>query len=75
MAANPGLKDLTKIYQLSNQVEGKSPKTTVWYDEMLRAFISYLAKQRLEAGLSAYNIDVIRGYVLYLQRAGDRGPY
>ena len=58
---------LIDMYRLSNQVEGKSPKTTAWYDEMLRAFIVYLEGHQVKIDLSAFNIDVIRGYVLYLQ--------
>ena len=36
--APPGLGDLIGLYELSNQAEGKSPKTTSWYTEMLQAY-------------------------------------
>jgi len=62
------LKDLVARYRLSNQVEGKSPKTVAWYDEMLRAFLLYLEKQATRLDLSSFNIDTVRAYVLHLQQ-------
>lgn len=62
------LQGLVARYRLSNRVEGKSPKTIAWYEEMLRAFLSYLERQSVKADLSSFNIDIIRGYVLRLQQ-------
>ena len=39
-------------FELSNTAEGKSPKTVLWYSEMLSAFIKYLKVKRLRQDLN-----------------------
>jgi len=55
-------------YELSNQADGKSPKTVRWYSEMLMAFTGYLEINHNRCDLQAINIDLIRGYILHLRQ-------
>jgi hypothetical protein len=52
------LRELISLYHLSNQAEGKSPKTTRWYDELLRALVLYLETKFGASDLEFFNIDV-----------------
>jgi integrase/recombinase XerC/integrase/recombinase XerD len=61
------LPELVELFKLKNQVEGKSDKTTSWYDDNLRSFLSYLKKENLGIDLPIFRIDVARKYILYLQ--------
>lgn len=61
------LKHLIDVFRLSNEAEGKSPKTVSWYDEMLKVFTRYLSANHLSHDLSAFNVDTMRGYILYLK--------
>ncbi len=61
-----GLRELIAWYQISNQAEGKSPRTIAWYTEMLRSFLNYLKKELKCHDLSAFNIDIVRNYIIYL---------
>ncbi len=65
---SPDMMELTNRYQLSNQADGKSPRTVGWYTEMLRAFSGYLSANHDACDLTALNIDTARGYVLYLNQ-------
>ena len=69
--------ELIKLFAVSNTVEGKSPRTISWYTDMLSAFIRYLDKVHIPHTLSDYNIDVVRGFILYLQqkRKFEGHPY
>ncbi len=71
------LSHLFSRYQLSNQAEGKSPKTVQWYNEMLRAFTGYLVTKNSIGDLKAFNIDMVREYILYLRqkRRFEGHPY
>jgi len=60
--------ELINRYQLSNQAEGKSPRTVRWYTEMLRAFAKYLALNHDAHDLTAFDVDTARGYILYLKQ-------
>ncbi len=62
-----GLRELIAWYQISNQAEGKSPRTIAWYDEMLKSFLGYLKKELKCHNLSAFNIDNVRSYIINLQ--------
>jgi integrase/recombinase XerC/integrase/recombinase XerD len=65
-------------YKLSNRAEGKSPKTIIWYDEILKA---YLHHQQMDQNycndLSGFTINVVREYILYLSNKlkFDGHPY
>jgi len=59
--------ELIRRYVLSNQAEGKSPKTIDWNREMLNQFPGYLNKQQLPLNISSFNIQVVRDYILYLR--------
>ena len=56
-----------KKYELANLAEGKSPRTIPWYTEMLMSFSRYMKVELQCHDLSAFNIDNVRNYVIYLQ--------
>jgi len=60
--------DLMARYAISNQADGKSPKTIGWYGDILSQFLRYLKANGYQCTLSTFNIDIIRGYILFLQR-------
>jgi site-specific recombinase XerD len=60
--------DLIARYELSNRADGKSLKTVTWYTEILKSFCSYLERKQLPDDLSAFNIDNVREYILYLRQ-------
>ncbi len=66
--ASPDMAHLISRYQVSNQAEGKSPKTVSWYTEMLQAFSSYLSVIHSPCDLKVFDVDMVRGYILYLQK-------
>jgi len=59
--------ELISRYALSNQADGKSPKTIAWYRDILNQFSTYLKTERYSCHLSAIRLDIVRGYVLYLR--------
>ncbi len=62
------MEDLISLYELSNQAEGKSPKTVSWYTEMLQAFSRYLSANHHACDVTAFEIDTVREYILYLKQ-------
>jgi site-specific recombinase XerD len=60
--------ELVARYAVSNQADGKSSKTIAWYTDILTQFLRYLKANGYQSTLSTFNIDVIRGYILFLQR-------
>jgi len=60
--------ELLVRYTVSNQADGKSTRTTAWYTDLLTQFLRYLKANDYQCTLSTFNIDIIRGYVLFLQR-------
>jgi len=58
---------LISRYDLSNQAEGKSPKTVAWYTEMLTAFSGFLKVKHHCHNLLAFDINNVRDYMLYLR--------
>jgi len=54
-------------YEISNQAEGKSQRTIVWYTEMLMSFSNYMKEELQCYDLSAFNIDTVRSYIIYLR--------
>jgi len=61
------LRELIARYQISNQAEGKSPRTIVWYTEMLISFSAYIKAELQCHDLSAFNIDTVRSYIIHLR--------
>jgi len=61
------LPGLIELFRISNQTDGKSPKTTEWYDETLKSFLAYLGKEKLGFDLSTFNIEAVRTYIHYLR--------
>lgn len=60
--------ELVARYAVSNQVDGKSPKTIAWYGDILSQFLRYLKDNGYQSILSTFNMDIIRGYILFLRR-------
>lgn len=60
--------ELISHYALSNQAEGKSQKTIVWYSDILTQFLAYLKTESHPCDLSAISLDIVRAYILYLRR-------
>lgn len=48
--------------------EGKSPTTTRWYDELLRALVLYLETKFGASDLEFFNVDTARSYILHLRQ-------
>ena len=40
------IRGLVGLYEISNQAEGKSPKTISWYTEIIGAFLLYLESRK-----------------------------
>jgi len=64
----PDIQELIKRYELSNVAEGKSPKTTAWYRDMLTLFSRFLKTKQYPPGFSGLNIDTVREYIIYLRQ-------
>lgn len=61
------LNELVASYSLSNQADGKSTRTIAWYTDILAQLLSHLKANRYECTLPTFNIDVVRGYILFLR--------
>ena len=61
------IKEVISLYEISNQAEGKSPRTIAWYTEILLAFSNYMEVELQCCDLSALNIDTIRSYIIHLR--------
>ena len=61
------LEELIDRYKVSNSAEAMSPKTICWYTANLQAFVRYLESKHNPCDLSAFNIDMVRNYILYLR--------
>ena len=59
---------LVARYAVSNQADGKSTKTIAWYTDILAQFLRYLKANGYQCTLLTFNIDIIRGYILFLRR-------
>jgi len=60
--------ELVARYTVSNQADGKSTKTIAWYTDILTQFLRYIKANGYQCTLSTFNIDIIRGYILFLRR-------
>ena len=65
-AATLTINEVISRYEISNQAEGKSQRTIVWYTELLTAFSNYMKKELQCHELSAFNIDIVRCYIISL---------
>ena len=76
-AVSPTINELISSYEISNQADGKSPKTIAWYTEMLMSFSSYMKVELQCHDLSAFNIDTVRSYIIHLRNKSkfQRHPY
>jgi len=62
--------DLTKLishFAQSNKAEGKSPKTVIWYTEMLNSFIRFILSTGEKTVLASYNPTNVREFIIYEQ--------
>ena len=62
------LDSLLSYYEANLHAEGKSPKTIEWYGENLDFFHRYLIGHSLSTRVDDLTVDIIRGYIRYLQR-------
>ena len=66
---------LFQQYEVHNKTEGKSPKTVLWYGELLGAFYRWLGSEGLPTNLGSMSEEVVRLFILDLQeRPGLKGP-
>jgi len=59
--------NLIRRYELSNRADGKSPRTISWYTDMLTLFSHYLEEKLHQHDISAFTIDTVREYIIYLR--------
>lgn len=62
--------DLTKLishFAQSNKAEGKSPKTVLWYTEMLRDFVRFIRASGIEAVLAEFHPISVREFIIHEQ--------
>ena len=74
---NISLDRLAKHFEACNRVEGKSTRTVEWYSRVLGYFGDYLDEQGHSTELGDLDLEVVRGFVLYLQtrRKWSKHPY
>ena len=58
--------DLMGRYASDNEAEGKSPKTIIWYNDLLKQYCRYLEDSAITTDVSAINRDQAKAYMLYL---------
>ena len=54
----------------SNKAEGKSPRTIVWYSEILHDFTRFLKSRNYRGVLSEFDIETAREFIVYEQERG-----
>lgn len=54
-------------FEMSNVVDGKSPRTVRWYSDILKFFSRYLKENAQANGIDGFSIENARKYVLYLR--------
>jgi site-specific recombinase XerD len=62
------INELVERYTISNQADGKSRRTVAWYADIIAQFLKYFETGGHQFTLSDFSMDVVRGYVLFLQR-------
>lgn len=75
--ASPTIADLITRFEMSNVVDGKSPRTIRWYSDILKLFLRYLKENGQANVIDSFDIENARKYVLYLRSRNkfDRHPY
>jgi site-specific recombinase XerD len=53
-----------RLYELSNEAEGKSPSAIRWYADMLAACSRFIQERFGDGDLSRFTTDTIRNYIL-----------
>ena len=62
------ISELIERYATRNEADGKSPSTVKWYTEILTSFSDYAKSQTGRNSLSVFNLELARGYILYLRQ-------
>ena len=71
--ASPTIAKLVTHFEMSNRADGKSPKTIIWYRDILKLFLRYLKDNRHSNSIEEFNIENARNYVLYLRSRNKFG--
>ena len=58
--------ELISRYALSNEADGKSPKTIEWYNYILCSLKNYNISKGYKNNIASFNVDSARNYVPYL---------
>jgi len=69
--------DLTKLilhFEQSNKADAKSPKTVVWYTEMLTSLTRFLESTGRRVVLAEFGVQTIREFIIHEQERG-LSPY
>jgi len=61
------IEEIIRRYEVSNQADGKSPRTIAWYRDMLMSFSGYMKEELKCYDLSAFYTDTVRDYIIYLR--------
>jgi len=61
------LEKLLLHFEQSNKAEGKSPKTVIWYREMLGGFTKFILSTGQEAVLANFNATSVREFIIHEQ--------
>lgn len=64
------LEKLLLHFEQSNKAEGKSPKTVIWYREMLGGFTKFILSTGQEAVLANFNATKVREFIIHEQGRG-----
>ena len=73
--ASPTIDKLIAHFEMSNLADGKSPKTIIWYRDILKLFLRYLKENMNSNSIGEFNIENARNYVLYLRSRNKFGRY
>ncbi len=73
--ASPTIDKLIAHFEMSNLADGKSPKTIIWYRDILKLFLRYLKENMHSNSIGEFNIENARNYVLYLRSRNKFGRY
>ena len=62
-------------FDVHNRSEGKSPRTTQWYNEVLHMFYRWLKESRCPTNLGAVGDMEVRRFIIHIQeKPGIKGP-
>jgi len=60
--------ELVARYAVSNQADGKSPRTVRGYTEILTSFSVYARNKLHNNDMSVLTLEIVRGYILFLRQ-------